>query len=105
MEEVFSLSSARISLHSARVLSLLVRMVKGFLVEYHLDGVSNYGSWKPWVLLNLEENEVKDFALIAMPSDSEFLLLSTLLGMVHTIQDTWLIDSGASRHMTGMEII
>ena len=38
-----------------------------FPVEDRLDGVSNYGSWKPSVSLNLEQNEVKDFALIAVP--------------------------------------
>ena len=42
-------------------------MVKGLPFEDCLDGVSNYGSWKPRVLLTLEENEVKDFALIAVP--------------------------------------
>ena len=42
-------------------------MVKGFPVEDHLDGASNYGSWKPRVLLYLEENEVKDFALTTVP--------------------------------------
>lgn len=59
-------------------------MVRGFPVEDRLDGVSNYGSWKPRVLLNLEEKEVKVFALTTLPRDSEFLLLSTLLGTVHT---------------------
>ena len=42
-------------------------MVKGLSVEDCLDGVSNYGSWKPRVLLYLEENEVKDFALTTVP--------------------------------------
>ena len=42
-------------------------MVKGFPVEDRLDGVSNYGSWKPRVLLTLEENEVKDFSLTVVP--------------------------------------
>ena len=42
-------------------------MVKGLSVEDHLDWVSNYGSWKPGVLLNLEENEVKDFSLTTIP--------------------------------------
>ena len=42
-------------------------MVKGLSVEDRLDEVSNYGSWKPRVLLNLEENEVKDFSLIVVP--------------------------------------
>ena len=31
--------------------------------------------------------------------DSEFLLLLALSGTLHTSRDTWLIDSGASRHM------
>ena len=42
-------------------------MVKGLPVEDHLDGASNHGSWKPRVLLYLEENEVKDFALTTVP--------------------------------------
>ena len=42
-------------------------MVKGFPVEDYLDGASNYGSWKPRVLLYLEENKVKDFSLTTMP--------------------------------------
>jgi hypothetical protein len=36
-------------------------------VEYRLDGASNYGSWKPRVLLYLEENKVKYFSLTTMP--------------------------------------
>ena len=42
-------------------------MVKGLPGEDRLDGASNYGSWKPRVLLYLEENEVKDFALTMVP--------------------------------------
>ena len=42
-------------------------MVKGLPVEDRLDGASNYGSWKPRVLLYLEENEVKEFALTTVP--------------------------------------
>jgi hypothetical protein len=34
-------------------------------------------------------------------SNSKFLLLSALSGTLHSSKDTWLIDSGASRHMTG----
>lgn len=34
-------------------------------------------------------------------SDSNYLLLSALSGTVQTSRDTWLIDSGASRHMIG----
>ena len=42
--------SARVSSVSARV-----RMVKGLPGNDRLDGASNYGSWKPRVLLYLEE--------------------------------------------------
>ena len=42
-------------------------MVKGLPMEDCLDGVSNYGSWKPRVLMTLEENDVKDFALKEVP--------------------------------------
>ena len=42
-------------------------MVKGLPIEDRLDGASNYGSWKPRVLLYLEENEVKDFSLTTVP--------------------------------------
>ena len=50
-------------------------MVKGLPVEDRLDGASNYGSWKPRVLLYLEENEVKDFALtmVLIPDDANQL--------------------------------
>lgn len=51
-------------------------MVKGLLVEDHLDGASNYGSWKPRVLFYLEENEVKEFALkmVPIPDDATHLV-------------------------------
>ena len=42
-------------------------MVKGLSVEDCLYGASNYGSWNPRVLVYLEENEVKDFALTNVP--------------------------------------
>ena len=42
-------------------------MVRGLPVEDRLDGGSNYGSWKPRVLLALKEYDVKDFALKDMP--------------------------------------
>ena len=50
-------------------------MVKGLPVEDRLDGASNYGSWKPRVLLYLEENKVKDFALttVPVPDDATWL--------------------------------
>ena len=34
-------------------------------------------------------------------NDAEYLLLHALLGTIHSSSDTWLIDSGASHHMTG----
>ena len=36
-------------------------------MEDHLDGASNYGLWKPRVLLALEEHDVMDFAVKEMP--------------------------------------
>ena len=38
-------------------------MVKDLPVDDRLDGVSDYDSWKPRVMMTLEENNVKDFAL------------------------------------------
>ena len=46
-------------------------MVRGLPVEDRLDGGSNYGSWKPRVLLTLEEYDVKDFALKDVPMPEE----------------------------------
>ena len=42
-------------------------------MEDRLDGASNYGSWKPRVLLALEEYDVKDFAIkeVPMPEEEE----------------------------------
>lgn len=57
----------RVFAYCARVYLLLVDMVKGLAVEDRLDGVSNYGSWEPRVLLTLEKNDVKDFALKDVP--------------------------------------
>ena len=34
-------------------------------------------------------------------SDEEYVLISTLTGTVTHGSDTWLVDSGASKHMTG----
>ena len=36
-------------------------------MEDRLDVVSNYGSWKPRVLMTLEENDVKDYAVKEVP--------------------------------------
>ena len=46
-------------------------MVRGFPVEEHLDGASNYGSWKPRVLVSLEEYDVMDFAVKEVPRPKE----------------------------------
>ena len=34
-------------------------------------------------------------------TDADYMLLSALSGTIQTSSDTWLIDSGAFRHMTG----
>jgi hypothetical protein len=34
-------------------------------------------------------------------SDEEYVLISSLTGMVTHGSDTWLVDSGASKHMIG----
>ena len=54
-------------MYYARVYLLLAELVKGLPMEDKLDGVSNYGSWKPRVLLTLEKNDVKDFSLKEVP--------------------------------------
>ena len=59
------------------------------LVEDRLDGSSNFSSWKSRLQ---RDEDIKEEA---------FLFISTLSGMVPTNDDTWLTDSGASRHMTG----
>ena len=46
-------------------------MVRGLPVEYHLDGGSNYGSWKPRVLFSLDEYGLKDFASKDVPIPEE----------------------------------
>ena len=42
-------------------------------MEDRFDGGSNYGSWKPRVLLALEEYDVKDYAVkeVPMPEEEE----------------------------------
>ena len=40
-------------------------------MEDCLDGASNYGSWKPRVLLALEEYDVMDFAIKKVPRPEE----------------------------------
>jgi hypothetical protein len=58
------------------------------MMEYKLDGSRKYSSWKP--RLQGDEN-IKE---------ESFLFISSLLVMVPTDNNTWLIDSGASRNMT-----
>ena len=40
-------------------------------MEDRLDGASNYGSWKPRVLLALKEYDVMDFAVKEVPMSKE----------------------------------
>jgi hypothetical protein len=64
-------------------------MMNKTMMEDKLDGSSKYSSWKPRLQ---RDEDIKEEA---------FLFISTFSGMVPTNDDTWLIDSGASRHMTG----
>jgi hypothetical protein len=63
-------------------------MMNKNMMEDKLDESSKYSSWKPRLQ---RDEDIKEEAL---------LFISTLSGMVPTDNDTWLIDSGASRHMT-----
>jgi hypothetical protein len=73
----------------ARVCEESENMMNKTMMEDKLDGSSKYSSWKPRLQ---RDEDIKEEA---------FLFISTLSGMVPTDNDTWLIDSGASRHMTG----
>jgi hypothetical protein len=104
------------------------------LVEDRLDGSSNFSSWKSRLQITLEEDDLLSVIQKALPEtttdeekerqlastadvdpephqrdedikDEAFLFISTLSGTVPTDNDIWLIDSGASRHMTDIEII
>ena len=46
------------------------KMVNGVKVEDRLDGASNFNSWKPRVLIALEENDLLDFVENDMPEAS-----------------------------------
>jgi hypothetical protein len=64
-------------------------MMNRTMMEYKLDESRKYSYWKP----RLQRYEdIKE---------ESFLFISALSSMVPTDNDTWLIDSGASRHMTG----
>jgi hypothetical protein len=63
-------------------------MMSKTMMEDKLDGSSKYSSWKTRLQ---RDKDIKEEA---------FLFISTLSGMVPTNDDTWLIDCGASRHMT-----
>jgi hypothetical protein len=58
------------------------------MMEDKLDGSRKYSSWKPRLQ---RDEDIKE---------ESFLFISTLSCMVPTNDDTCLIDSGASRHMT-----
>jgi hypothetical protein len=74
----------------------LVRVCKEYenmmnitMMEDKLDGSRKLSSSKPRLQ---KKEDIKEEA---------FLFISTLSGVVPTDNDIWLIDSGASRHMTG----
>jgi hypothetical protein len=70
-----------------RVCEEYENMMNKTMMEDKLDESSKYTSQKP----RLQRNEdIKE---------ESFLFISALLGMVPTDNDTWLIDSGVSRHM------
>jgi hypothetical protein len=66
----------------------LKNMMNITMVEDKLDGSSNFSYWKSRLQ---RDEDIKEEA---------FLFISTLSGTVRTDNDIWLIDSGASRHMT-----
>jgi hypothetical protein len=57
-------------------------MMNKTMMEDKLDGSIKFSSWKPRIQRDEDIN------------------ISTLSGMVPTNDNTWLIDSGASMHMT-----
>jgi hypothetical protein len=58
-------------------------MMNIIMMKDKLDGPRKLSSWK------------------SIPQGDEDINISTLSGMVPTNDNTWLIDSGASVHMTG----
>jgi hypothetical protein len=66
----------------------LKNMMNITMVEDKLDGSSNFSYWKSRLQ---RDEDIKEEA---------FLFISTLSGTVCTDNHIWLIDSGASRHMT-----
>jgi hypothetical protein len=58
-------------------------MMNKTMKEDMLDGSSKFSSWKPRLQRDEDIN------------------ISALSGMVPTNDNTWLIDNGASNHMTG----
>jgi hypothetical protein len=72
----------------ARVCEESKNMMNKTMMEDKLDESSKYSYWKPRLQ---RDEDIKEEA---------FLFISTLSSMVPTDNDTWFIDSGASRHMT-----
>jgi hypothetical protein len=64
-------------------------MMNKTMMKDNLVGSRKFSSGKPRLQIN---EDIKEEA---------FLFISTLSGTVRTNNDIWLIDSGASRHMTG----
>ena len=48
------------------------------------------------------DQEVEEKAKKDEDSSEEYVLISSLKGSVSPANDTWLVDSGASKHMTGV---
>ena len=48
-----------------------------------------------------EDEEERPRKRLTKEDVDEYVLFSSLFGFVTTGEDTWLIDSGASKHMTG----
>ena len=47
------------------------------------------------------DQEVEEEAKTDEDSNEEYVLISALTGLVSPGNDTWLVDSGSSKHMTG----
>jgi hypothetical protein len=73
-------------------------MTTSFRINGKLEGSNDYQAWR----YILEENDLIRSKDLEGESDGEpNLLISSLSGTVTHGSDTWLIDSGASKHMTG----
>ena len=74
--------------HIARNCPLKAKQFKKANKKFHAHAIKYYDSDKE------NNNEYGD-------STEEYVLISSLTGLVSHGSDTWLVDNGASRHMTG----